>query len=123
MRIGTKTLLALALTASGIAGSAMAQETQYVHAAIVSGKLAQAERDLERDTRAGSREPEVLLNLAAVYAMTDRAEAARALYGRVLDGEDASLMLSSARVASAHDIARKGLRLLDRPATIQMTAR
>ena len=84
MRIGTLVLLAPALAAMGIAASAHAQDAQYAHAAIESGKLPQAERALTRETRAGSREPEVLLNLAAVYAMTDRADAARALYSRVL---------------------------------------
>ncbi len=123
MRLGTFTRLAVALSAVGFAGSAMAQDAQYVHAAIVGGKLAQAERDLERDTRAGSREPEVLLNLAAVYAMTDRGDQARGLYQQVLKRDDASLLLSGSRVASAHDVARKGLALLDRDTAIQMTSR
>jgi len=119
MRIGTKTLLGAVV----FAGSAQAQDAQYVHAAITSGKLSQAERDLERDTRAGSREPQVLLNLAAVYAMTDRPAEARTLYQRVLEGEDASLLLASQQVASAHAIARKGLGRLDRSVATRITAR
>ncbi len=123
MRIGTKTLLGVALSAVAFAGSAQAQEAQYAHAAITSGKLTQAERDLARDARAGSREPEVLLNLAAVYAMTDRPAEARVLYQRVLGGEDASLVLASSEVASAHAIARKGLGRLDRAVATRITAR
>ncbi|KQN70787.1 hypothetical protein [Sphingomonas sp. Leaf62] len=123
MRIGTLVLLAPALAAMGFAASANAQDAQYAHAAIEAGKLPQAERALERDTRAGSREPQVLLNLAAVYAMTDRPDAARALYTRVLAGEDASLLMQSNQVARAHDVARRGLRMLDRSGTQQLTAR
>jgi Flp pilus assembly protein TadD len=123
MRIGATALLGLALAASGVAGSATAQDAQYSHAAITSGNLQQAERSLERETRAGSREPEVLLNLAAVYAMTHRADAARTLYTKILAADDASMVLSSSRIASAHDIARQGLRMLGRPANTQLTAR
>lgn len=120
---GIATLLGLALAAGGFAGSAMAQDAQYAHAAITGGNLPGAERALEREARAGSREPEVLLNLAAVYAMTDRTDAARSLYTRVLAADDASLVLSSDRIASAHDVARAGLRRLSGTPTQQLTAR
>jgi hypothetical protein len=123
MRIGTLVLLAPALAAMGIAASANAQDAQYAHAAIAAGNLPAAERALERDARAGSREPQVLLNLAAVYAMTERSDAARALYTRVLAGEDASLLMPSDQVASAHDVARRGLRMLDRSSAVQLTSR
>ncbi len=123
MRIGAVALLGSALAVMGIASSANAQDVQYAHAAITAGNFTSAERSLERETRAGNREPEVLLNLAAVYAMTQRSDAARALYAKVLAGEDASLVLPSARVASAHDVARRGLQMLDRPATLQLTSR
>lgn len=123
MRIGSKALLGVALSAIAFVGSAQAQDAQYAHAAITSGKLLRAERDLARDARAGSREPDVLLNLAAVYAMTDRPVEARALYQRVLGGEDASLVLASSEVASAHAIARKGLGRLDRGTVTRITSR
>lgn len=123
MRIGTLVLLAPALAAMGFAASANAQSAEYAHAAIAAGDLPKAERALERDARAGSREPQVLLNLAAVYAMTDRPDAARALYARVLAGEDASLLMPSDQVISAHDVARRGLQKLDRSGTLQLTAR
>lgn len=123
MRIGTLMLLAPALAAFGGAASANAQDARYAYAAIEAGKLTQAERALERETRAGSREPEILLNLAAIYAKTERPDAARALYGQVLSGDDASLILPSHRIASAHDVARRGLRMLEQPGTLQLTAR
>ncbi|WP_235513549.1 MULTISPECIES: tetratricopeptide repeat protein [unclassified Sphingomonas] len=123
MRIGTRALLGSALAVMGIATSANAQDAQYAHAAIKSGNLLSAERTLERETRAGSREPEVLLNLAAVYAMTQRPSEARELYQRVLDAKDASLVMPSSQVASSHDVARRGLRLLDQPSSMQLTAR
>ncbi|MEH3039478.1 MAG: tetratricopeptide repeat protein [Sphingomonas paucimobilis] len=123
MRIGTVALLGSALAVMGIATSANAQDAQYAHAAITAGNLTSAERALERETRAGSREPEVLLNLAAVYAMTQRPAEARDLYLRVLNAKDASLVMPSSQVASSHDVARRGLRLLDQPTALQLTAR
>ncbi len=119
--IGKPLLYAVAMGVSAV--PVAAQEARYAHTAITAGELSQAERSLEREARAGSREPEVLLNLAAVYALRNRTDDARALYGRVLNGEDASMVLSSNRVASAHDVARTGLRLLGRTTTTQMTAR
>lgn len=118
--IGKPLLYAVAMGVSAV--PVAAQEARYAHTAITAGELSQAERSLEREARAGSREPEVLLNLAAVYALRNRTDDARALYGRVLNGEDASMVLSSNRVASAHDVARTGLRLLRRTTT-QVTAR
>lgn len=118
---GKPLLFALAIGVS--AAPLAAQEARYAHTAITAGELSQAERSLEREARAGSREPEVLLNLAAVYALSNRTDDARAMYGRVLAGKDVSLVLSSNRVASAHDVARTGIRLLGRTATTQMTAR
>lgn len=123
MRIGTVALLGSALAVMGIATSANAQQVEYAHAAITAGNLTTAERTLERETRAGSREPEVLLNLAAVYAMTQRPIEARELYLRVLNAKDASLVMPSSQVASAHDVARRGLRLLDQPGAMQITSR
>lgn len=123
MRIGTRALLGSTLAVMGIATSANAQDAQYAHAAIKSGNLLSAERTLERETRAGSREPEVLLNLAAVYTMTQRPSEARDLYQRVLDAKDASLIMPSSQIASSHDVARRGLRLLDQPGSMQLTAR
>lgn len=123
MRIGTVALLGSTLAVMGIASSANAQDAQYAHAAITAGNLSSAERTLEREKRAGSREPEVLLNLAAVYAMTQRPADARNLYLRVLTAKDASLVMPSSQVASSHDIARRGLRLLDQSDAVQITAR
>lgn len=123
MRIGTVALLGPALAVMAIASSASAQNVEYAHAAITAGNLPSAERSLERETRAGSREPEVLLNLAAVYAMTQRPAEARSLYQRVLDAKDASLVMPSSQVASSHDVARRGLRLLDQPGALQLTSR
>jgi|GEM_PF-962816 len=123
MRIGTAALLGSALAVMGIASSANAQDARYAHAAITAGNLSTAERALERESRAGNREPEILLNLAAVYAMTQRPTEARELYLRVLNARDASLVMPSSQVASAHDVARRGLRLLDQPGATQLTSR
>lgn len=92
-------------------------------AEITQRKLVEAEATLLKANSASPNEPEVLLNLAAVYGLSGRADEARDLYGRVLRGENASLILSSSRTANAHEIARKGLRLLESRAPVQFTSR
>ena len=109
----TKTLFAVAATlaAFGISGSASAQggAIRTAHAAYVQGDFAQAERVLIAEQRVFPNSPEVLVNLAAVYARTGRMQQAAALYRQVLNGEDVALDLSADRTVSSHAIATTGL--------------
>jgi thioredoxin-like negative regulator of GroEL len=86
-------------------------------AAIAKGDFAGAERMLVQELRIHPDRPELLLNLAAVYANTGRSSDARALYRRVLAQNDVLMDLSPDRTAGSHAIAVAGLRQLDRQAT------
>ncbi|TGX52392.1 tetratricopeptide repeat protein [Sphingomonas gei] len=117
MRIGLFLLAAAPFVA---AIPAQAQDSAVASTQIVQGDYSQAESRLLAELRIHPERPELLLNLAAVYAKTGRAGEARGLYTRVL-GEDEVLMdLSSQQAVSSHAIAQRGLRRLD---TVQFSAR
>lgn len=88
--------------------------------AIFNGNFAQAEQALNNRLRLDPDQPELLLNLAAVYTQTGRTTEARALYVRVLQQRDYEMDLSADRVSTSHAIANKGLQYIR---TLQLTAR
>ena len=107
-----------ALVAAGI-GAAPAQagvvQDTAIHDSITRGDYAGAENKLLPRLRDGETSPELLLNLAAVYALTDRPEAAQALYRWVLSERDALMDLTQREggdTRTAHAIAREGLQRL-----------
>lgn len=79
------------------------------YTAIAAGNLSQAEATLSAERAIYPRRPEVLLNLAAVYARTNRAVQARALYNDVLAVRPVSLELSDGGTVSSHAVAERGL--------------
>jgi Flp pilus assembly protein TadD len=79
------------------------------YGAITSGDYARAEAKLNADLRVHPGRPELLLNLAAVYARTDRVDAARQLYRQVLAQDDVLMDLTPERTAGSHAIAQAGL--------------
>jgi Flp pilus assembly protein TadD len=89
-------------------------------AAIFNGNLSQAEQQLNNRLRLDPDQPELLLNLAAVYAQTGRTSEARALYIRVLQQRDYEMDLSADRVSTSHAVANKGLQYIR---TLQLSAR
>lgn len=99
---------------------AQAQDGSVASAQIVQGDYAAAEAKLLAELRANPERPELLINLAAVYAKTGRTSEARGLYTRVLSSDDVLMDLSAQRTAGSHAIAQRGLRRLD---TVQFTAR
>ncbi len=86
--------------------------------AIVTGDLVAAERRLMAERRVFPNRPELMLNLAAVYARTGRTAEANALYAQVLARPASMLDMSSGRVASSHAVATKALAALDANVTI-----
>lgn len=88
--------------------------------AIFDGNLSQAEQLLNARLRLDPGQPELLLNLAAVYAQTGRTAQARALYLQVLQQRDVEMDLSADRVSMSHAIATKGLQYIR---TLQLTSR
>lgn len=102
------------------AASAVAQNRSdpYAHNAIERGEFAEAETSLRAQLALEPAKPELLLNLAAIYARTNRLDQAEQLYSRVMTGEDVSLLLRPDHALGAHAIAERGLRKLD----VQRTA-
>ena len=104
-------LVAAPLLLLAIPAQAQTFETA-ASATIKSGDYSEAESILQRQLRHRPDRPELLLNLAAVYANTDRPAEARALYRKVLSSDSVEMELRSGAVADSHAIARAGLRTL-----------
>lgn len=121
MRFALIPLVAAApLTLIAVPGHAQQRHDAVARTQIVAGDYDFAERKLVADLRVRPDSPELLLNLAAVYAMTDRANEARSLYQRVLQQDDVLMDLSGERTASSHAIAQRGL---SRLVPVQLTTR
>jgi Flp pilus assembly protein TadD len=112
MRIGFVLLAAAPLIA---ALPAQAQDSAVASTQIAQGDYSQAESALLAELRIHPGRPELLLNLAAVYAKTGRAGEARSLYTKVL-----SMDLRTEQAVGSHALAQRGLRRLD---VVQFSAR
>lgn len=76
---------------------------------IATGNLTAAEASLNAERAIFPKRPEVLLNLAMIYAKTGRLEAARIYYDRVLALDAVAMDLATGEIASSHLIAERGL--------------
>ncbi len=92
---------------------AQSVEQPNAHLAIAAGDYDLAERQLLAEQRIFPARPEVMLNLAAVYARTGRVAEARALYHRVLALKPVAMDVSDGQVIASHAVAQRGIRLLD----------
>lgn len=120
MKTGLAVLIGLAAIAAAAPASAQGDAVRVAHAAYAQGDFGRAERLLTAEQRVFPNSPEVLVNLAAVYARTGRMQQAAALYRQVLSRDDVLLDLSGERTISSHAIATAGL---GRVATVQTAAR
>lgn len=91
-----------------VAVPALAKDRVGYHA-ISAGSLAQAEQTIEAERAIFPTRPELMLNLAAVYARTGRVTQARSLYGQVLEQESVAMDLPDGSVQSSHVLAQRGL--------------
>jgi len=113
MRVALTLALFAPLAFAAMPAQAQIQDGDRVaSAAIAKGDYSGAERMLTQELRIYPNRPELLLNLATVYARTGRQADARALYRRVLDQDDVLMDLSADRIAGSHAIAEAGLRQL-----------
>ncbi|GGB16428.1 hypothetical protein GCM10011380_02390 [Sphingomonas metalli] len=111
-------MVAVAAVAMAMPAAGFAQGDRTGYQAIAQGDLSQAEATLTAERRIYPRRPELMLNLAAVYGRTGRADAARQLYRAVLDQPDVAMLMPSGASVSAHAIAQHALTLSpDRLAT------
>ena len=106
----TVILIGLATVAVSAAPAAARDRTGY-HA-IAAGDLTTAERTLTAERRIFPSRPELMLNLAAVYARTGRAAEAGSLYQTALASDPVLMELPNGTTQSSHDIARRGLAML-----------
>lgn len=107
MRASLAVLAVLTLVAPCYAGI----RTGY--SAIAAGDLQRAETTLTAERRIFPDRPELMLNLAAIYGRTDRADAARALYNEVLAKPEVSMLMPAGAVESSHDVAQRGIARLE----------
>ncbi len=104
---------AMAVLLTVPAGAAPAgQDALYAGPAISAGQYAQAEQILQPASYADARDPARLINLATVYARTERFDAARAVLNQVRQLPDESLDLADGASASSHRIAAAMLKRL-----------
>jgi tetratricopeptide (TPR) repeat protein len=118
MRFGFAILAAAPFVVAAL--PAQAQDRTVASTEISTGAYAKAESKLEAALRASPNRPELLLNLAAVYAQTGRTPEARALYTRVLGQDEVLMDLSAERTAGSHAVARTGLQRIE---AVQFSAR
>jgi thioredoxin-like negative regulator of GroEL len=90
-----------------LSAPALAQE--YGYQQIADGKLLLAESQLEAARVAEPEEPSVMINLAAIYARTGRADQAQAMYQWVLAAENVQLEMGDHSPAWSHTLARRGM--------------
>jgi tetratricopeptide (TPR) repeat protein len=105
-------ILVASLAAAAQAAPAQTRSDPLAAQAIHRGELAVAEHRLDAERRVYRDRPEILLNLAAVYARTGRSAEARDLYQKVLARDDVLMDLDVERTASSHRIAQSGLQRL-----------
>lgn len=98
---------AVALVA--LTGTSAVAKDRVGYQAIAAGSLAKAEQTITAERAIFPDRPELMLNLAAVYARTGREAQARALYGEVLDREAVAMDLADGSVRTSHELARAGL--------------
>lgn len=102
-----RTLLFLGLAASLAAPAIASDRTGYQ--AIATGDYQKAEEELLVERRIFPRRPELMINLAAVYARTGRKAEAAALYRTALNSAAVDMALPDGNVSSSHIVAQRGL--------------
>ncbi len=98
-----------ALIAAGLLATTPAVAKDHLgYVAIQAGDFARAERVINAERKIFPDMPELMLNLAMVYAKTGREAQARDLYMRVLKEDEVMLDTPSTSVSS-YAVARAGL--------------
>jgi alpha-mannosidase len=109
MRVISTLCAGLAMTLGGLTGAPAVAKEKLADAAIMAGDYIGAERVLVDQRRSYTQLPEVMLNLAFVYAQTGRQAEAMALYRQVLRQPEVELDNRLGQSFSSHDLAKVGL--------------
>ena len=96
------------LVAAALATPALAADRTGFQA-IAAGDYRAAEETLVNERRIFPRRPELMINLAAVYARTGRAAEAASLYRAALSADDVEMAMPNGNVASSRRVAQRGL--------------
>ena len=96
-----------------VAGTPALAKDRVGFQAISTGSLAEAEQKLTAERNIFPERPELMLNLAAVYARTGRTAQARALYGDVLERQPVAMDMADGTIESSHNLAHRGLSRLN----------
>lgn len=99
--------------AAGLATPALADD-RTGYRAIAAGDYQKAEATLLVERRIFPRRPELMINLATVYARTGRVAEAATLYRAALRAEPVEMVLPDGMVSSSQEVARRGLDSLGR---------
>lgn len=102
-------VILMAAIAAALPLAAASAQDQVAYQAIARADYASAETALVAQLAAGSREPGVLLNLAAVYQRTGRMEAATELYRAVRAEPNVQMALPNGQPSWSHDVASRGM--------------
>lgn len=102
---GGAAIAALASVSAVAADGPAAKPGFYADTAIASGRYAEAEQILQPASYSDARDPARLINLATVYAQTQRFDEARATLRRVRQLPDEVLLLAGGVSYSSHNIA------------------
>ncbi|HZV17537.1 MAG TPA: hypothetical protein VFF84_02475 [Sphingobium sp.] len=105
---------ALASLSAGIVQASPAGSGDYAAAAIASGEFDSAERTLQPTSHADAADPARLINIATVFARTQRLADARAALMRVQALPDEQLELANGANYSSHRIGTAMLQRLGR---------
>lgn len=103
-----RTFLTLALVAGCLASPAAARD-RTGYQAIAAGDYQAAEKTLLAERRIFPSRPELMINLATVYARTDRLSEAAALYRTALASDAVEMAMPDGDVTSSHAVAQRGL--------------
>lgn len=103
---------ALACLSAGVAQAAPVTSGDYAAAAIASGQLSEAERALQPASYVDADDPARLINIATVFARTQRITDARAALARVQALPAEQLELANGTSYSSHQIAAAMLQRL-----------
>jgi Flp pilus assembly protein TadD len=106
MRVALFVSLAVAAASPALASD----RTGYQ--AIAAGDYQKAEETLVQERRIFPRRPELMINLATVYARTGRTSEAANLYRTALQVDPVDMAMPNGMVTSSHDVARRGLNRL-----------
>jgi Tfp pilus assembly protein PilF len=77
--------------------------------AIAAGDYASAEKTLVAERRIFPGRPELMINLATVYARTGRVSEAASLYRAALASDSVEMAMPDGDVNSSHAVAQRGL--------------